>query len=450
MTKSNKNIKTTQTLKNPVINNKLQNVLKINSFKNNNHLLDNISNSMSISYEKFPVNLHPTKGKRKENESISENNSLCNLKKNLNNISDKNKNIKVNNLNLNINNINIDFEKEKSKLDSINKQFLNSNEYNGKNLELNSNNFPLNNLDLNLFNENIIINSKSECKNKTKEFLEMMFLFTEFNKITSSNINQRVDFENISKKISNLIFGNIEEKNINNSTKQNSEFKNKNNFNNSLKNENKINNCNSNNSLIHSNNFSEKNFEIQKSIHNSNSLAKARLEKEKSKNNHNPAAYRNLKSLTYRSSNPDSASNLLYRKDLENPFKSSMNFLNNDKKGNNKMNSSLIEDIPLENPFNNISGKIKNKNSNNNIYNIQLNVSKIIKIQKIWRKWTLKKIIAKNKLFESTNDIKGKLFNFLSKDEKLNNLIDTIYNAINLYSNIRMNNSKSKIYFFYI
>ena len=118
MTKSNKNIKTTQTLKNPVINNKLQNVLKINSFKNNNHLLDNISNSMSISYEKFPVNLHPTKGKRKENESISENNSLCNLKKNLNNISDKNKNIKVNNLNLNINNINIDFEKEKSKLDS--------------------------------------------------------------------------------------------------------------------------------------------------------------------------------------------------------------------------------------------------------------------------------------------------------------------------------------------
>ena len=67
MTKSNKNIKTTQTLKNPVINNKLQNVLKINSFKNNNHLLDNISNSMSISYEKFPVNLHPTKGKRKEN-----------------------------------------------------------------------------------------------------------------------------------------------------------------------------------------------------------------------------------------------------------------------------------------------------------------------------------------------------------------------------------------------
>lgn len=408
----------------------------------------------------------------------------------------------------------IDFEKEKNYLDSINKEFLNNeekiNKLNLNSIQINSINLFSNNtknkenneLDLidnidNILNQN---NFFTNLKYKSKDFFEMMILFTEFNKIICSDPNQKEELNKISKKISGLLF-----------EKNEVMISNKEKFN---KNNSYGGTGNSPYISTSINNTNEKSFDFKFISGPKNSLAKARKEKEILRNSKNTDSntsstfeFKNLN--TYRNSNPENINNLMqvnndlnnnnfkniYNNDLNNYTQNANelsinkknfnnqkqfiiddeinlnNYINSNKifsnkiNKNNHFNTSLIEDIPLENPFNN-SKKIKAenlliygaskkidielienlKNNNRDLSNLkyfyQMNTNKIIKIQKYWRRWKAQKISISPYFSQASVEIKNKLFNSLSENDKLFNLINSLNNALSIYNSLKFSNHK--------
>lgn len=150
-------------------------------------------------------------------------------------------------------------------------------------------------------------------------------------------------------------------------------------------------------------------------------------------------------------------------------FNKSSNIIFNNNNNNNNLNSSLIEDLPLENPFN----KAKSPNNNfaetpncfiigeaksNLSFSSKINsiigksskndfskapyLSKIIKIQKFWRKWKIKEIIFNNEFEQAAFGVKSDIIETLGKSEKINSLLNSIYKAFNIFSSIKNDNSK--------
>ncbi len=241
--------------------------------------------------------------------------------------------------------------------------------------------------------------------------------------------------------------------------------------------------------IMHGKNLNiENNYDFFKTFSTINSLAKSGVEKDLLRCSKNseiglPSNFK-YKANAYRDSNADYLNNNFTQNTNEsNFFRSSNNYkskeaeinLNpyfNDFKhkinnvNNNNLNSSLIEDIPLENPFDKENNKLKfnnnyennenhNYNPNKVICNFNINnkiksnnnnlfsINNIIKIQKFWRRWKVKKIFSSNNSSDAIEEVKKILFNNLAKDEKLKDLINTIYNALNIFDSIRTNNSKS-------
>jgi len=247
-------------------------------------------------------------------------------------------------------------------------------------------------------------------------------------------------------------------------------------------------------------NPNEKTFEFNRSAHAVNSLAQARKKKEilrSSKNiNVNLNTYLNSDTSNY------SIDNILTKKTNKNDnkdlypkynFDNNLNELNHLRNGynnkiftkeaeininahinsnktlscninsvnSNNLNSSLIEDIPLENPFvkakyskgifakNNygfLYGEVKCNLSNKNNFIDKNNLNKIIKIQKFWRLWKIEKLIYISEFSQAACEIKNNLLNKLSKNQKLNSLINNVNQALSIFNSIRGENSQGNFF----